>query len=66
VHPFLWLHLGATTTATDLAVRVAQRGLAVSPGPLFAADRATLTHHLRLPFTATPDVLTRAMGLLLG
>lgn len=59
----LWLHLG-TTPATALAARAARQGLAVTPGPHFAADRATLTHHLRLPFTATPDVLTRAVGLL--
>ncbi|WP_338059746.1 MULTISPECIES: aminotransferase class I/II-fold pyridoxal phosphate-dependent enzyme [Streptomyces] len=60
----LWLHLAGTTTATGLAERAARRGLAVSPGPLFAADRATLTHHLRLAFTATSEVLTRAVGLL--
>ncbi|MFF4350089.1 PLP-dependent aminotransferase family protein [Streptomyces sp. NPDC001530] len=60
----LWLHLGEDTTATELAARAAERGLAVSPGPLFAADRTTLAHHLRLPFTATPDVLTRAVELL--
>lgn len=60
----IWLHLGPGTTATELAARAAARGLAVSPGPLFAADRATLAHHLRLPFTATPDVLTRAVALL--
>ncbi|WP_405922815.1 PLP-dependent aminotransferase family protein [Streptomyces sp. NBC_00035] len=60
----LWLHLGEQTTATELAARAAGRGLAVSPGPLFAADRASLAHHLRLPFTATPDVLTRAVDLL--
>ncbi|WP_051865747.1 PLP-dependent aminotransferase family protein [Streptomyces griseus] len=60
----LWLRLGATATATELADRAAGRGLALTPGPLFAADRATLTHHLRLPFTATPDVLTRAVALL--
>ncbi len=40
------------------------RGLAVSPGQHFAADRATLAHYLRLPFTATPEVLTRAVRLL--
>lgn len=62
----LWLHLGEPTTATELAARAAGRGLAVSPGPLFAADRASLAHHLRLPFTATPDVLTRAVALLTG
>ncbi|MES5820383.1 PLP-dependent aminotransferase family protein [Streptomyces sp. RG80] len=60
----LWPHLGADTSATDLAARAARLGLAVTPGPHFAADRTTLTHRLRLPFTATPDVLTRAVGLL--
>jgi DNA-binding transcriptional MocR family regulator len=60
----LWLHLGTDTKATDLAARAARRGLALTPGPLFAADRATLAHHLRLPSTATPDVLTRAVRLL--
>jgi DNA-binding transcriptional MocR family regulator len=60
----LWLRLCGTTTAADLAARAARRGLAVTPGPLYAADRVTLAHHLRLPFTATPDVLTRAVALL--
>ena len=60
----LWVHLGAATAASELAASAARRGLAVSPGPRFAADRATLTHYLRLPFTATPEVLTRAVGLL--
>ncbi|MEU2060443.1 PLP-dependent aminotransferase family protein [Streptomyces sp. NPDC013455] len=61
----LWLRLGDDgPSATDLAARAAARGLAVTPGPHFAADRATLTHHLRLPFTATPETLTRAVGLL--
>ncbi|WRZ88771.1 PLP-dependent aminotransferase family protein [Streptomyces sp. NBC_01007] len=59
-----WVHLGDTTSATELAARAARRGLAVSPGPLFAPDGTTLAHHLRLPFTATPEVLTRAVGLL--
>ncbi|MFG2123001.1 PLP-dependent aminotransferase family protein [Streptomyces sp. NPDC048710] len=60
----LWLRLGAGTSATDLAARAAARGLAVTPGPHFAADRTTLTRHLRLPFTATEETLTRAVGLL--
>lgn len=61
----LWLHLGgAGPRATDLAARAAARGLAVTPGPHFSADRTTLAHHLRLPFTATPETLTRAVGLL--
>ncbi|MCX4767087.1 PLP-dependent aminotransferase family protein [Streptomyces sp. NBC_01275] len=60
----LWLHLGTATRAADLVARAARRGLAVTPGPHFAPDRTTLAHHLRLPFTATPDVLTRAVDLL--
>ncbi|MEU3830485.1 PLP-dependent aminotransferase family protein [Streptomyces sp. NPDC029080] len=61
----LWLHLGATGPhAVDLAARAAARGLAVTPGPHFSADRTTLGRHLRLPFTATPQTLTRAVGLL--
>jgi len=60
----LWLHLGADATGTELAAYAARRGLAVSPGQRFAADRATLVHYLRLPFTATPEVLTRAVRLL--
>src|SRR5262249_26135749 len=55
----LWLHLGADATGTELAAYAARRGLAVSPGQHFAADRATLAHYLRLPFTATPEVLTQ-------
>ncbi|TVZ90186.1 PLP-dependent aminotransferase family protein [Streptomyces sp. BK340] len=60
----LWVRLGAGTSATELAARAAARGLAVTPGPHFAADRTTLTRHLRLPFTATKETLTRAVGLL--
>ncbi|MFI0544931.1 PLP-dependent aminotransferase family protein [Streptomyces sp. WSLK1-3] len=60
----LWLHLGERTQATDLATRAGTYGLAVTPGPHFAADRTTLTRHLRLPFAATPDTLTRAVHVL--
>ncbi|MEU6669592.1 PLP-dependent aminotransferase family protein [Streptomyces sp. NPDC046727] len=61
----LWLYLGgAGPCAIDLAARAAARGLALTPGPRFSADQATLTRHLRLPFTATPQTLTRAVGLL--
>ncbi|MER6496723.1 MULTISPECIES: aminotransferase-like domain-containing protein [Streptomyces] len=58
----LWLRLHGTT-ATALAGRAACQGLKLSPGPAFSADR-TLTHYLRLPYTATPDVLTRAVAIL--
>ncbi|MGW0765684.1 aminotransferase-like domain-containing protein [Streptomyces sp. NPDC002676] len=60
----VWLRLGEDTSATALAERAAARGLAVTPGPHFAADRATLTHRLRLPFTATPETLTRVVEVL--
>jgi DNA-binding transcriptional MocR family regulator len=60
----LWLHLGPDTTGAELAKHAAGRGLAVSPGQQFAADRATLTRYLRLPFTATTEVLTRAVRIL--
>ncbi|WP_330461341.1 aminotransferase class I/II-fold pyridoxal phosphate-dependent enzyme [Streptomyces sp. NBC_00820] len=60
----LWSRLPDGIDATALAAHAAALGLAVTPGPYFAADRTTLTHHLRLPFTATCDVLTRAVGLL--
>jgi DNA-binding transcriptional MocR family regulator len=62
----LWVHLGANTTGTELAAHAARHGLAVSPGQQFAADRATLTRYLRLPFTATTEVLTRAVQILIS
>ncbi|MFJ1704972.1 PLP-dependent aminotransferase family protein [Kitasatospora sp. NPDC088346] len=60
----LWLRLHGTT-ATALATRAARQGLKLSPGPTFSADR-TLTHYLRLPYTATPETLTRAVAVLTG
>ncbi|WP_433323318.1 PLP-dependent aminotransferase family protein [Spirillospora sp. CA-294931] len=58
----IWLRLHHATSA-DLVTRARARGLALTPGPVFSADR-TLTRYLRVPFTATPDLLTRAVGLL--
>ncbi|MGW4895029.1 aminotransferase-like domain-containing protein [Kitasatospora sp. NPDC004240] len=60
----LWLRLHGTT-ATALATRAAGQGLKLSPGPAFSADR-TLTRYLRLPYTATPETLTRAVAVLTG
>ena len=60
----LWLRLHGTTAAA-LATRAAGQGLKLSPGPVFSADR-TLTHYLRLPYTATPETLTRAVAVLTG
>jgi DNA-binding transcriptional MocR family regulator len=60
----IWLRLRHTTAAA-LAAGARQRGLALSPGPQFSTDR-TLTRYVRLPYTAPPDVLTRAVTLLRG
>ncbi len=58
----IWVRLRRTTAAA-LATRAMRRGLALSQGPQFSADR-TLTRYLRLPFTAPPDILTRTVDLL--
>jgi DNA-binding transcriptional MocR family regulator len=60
----IWLQLHHTT-GIAVAAHARRRGLALSPGPQFSADR-TLTNYLRVPFTATPEVLTRAIGLLVS
>jgi DNA-binding transcriptional MocR family regulator len=60
----IWLQLH-NTTGIALAAEARRRGLALTPGPQFSADR-TLTNYLRVPFTATPEVLTRAIGLLVS
>ncbi|MBG0566486.1 aminotransferase-like domain-containing protein [Actinoplanes aureus] len=58
----LWLRLH-DIDATALATRAAGRGVKLSAGPAFSADR-TLTHYLRIPFTGTPETLTRAVDAL--
>ncbi|GGN32700.1 DNA-binding transcriptional MocR family regulator [Actinoplanes campanulatus] len=58
----LWLRLHGADART-VATRAAGLGLRLSPGPVFSAD-GTLTRHLRIPFTGTPEILTRAVGLL--
>ncbi|MFC6016094.1 PLP-dependent aminotransferase family protein [Plantactinospora solaniradicis] len=58
----VWLHL-RHTTGPALAAAARRRGLALASGPEFSVDR-TLTRYLRLPFTAAPEVLTRAVALL--
>lgn len=58
----LWLKLSHTTGNT-LATLAAREGLKLLPGPAFSPDR-TLTNYLRLPYTATPDILTRAVAVL--
>ncbi|HEX6355999.1 PLP-dependent aminotransferase family protein [Actinophytocola sp.] len=58
----VWLRLHHTTAAASTR-RATRAGLMLSPGPTFAADR-TLTHYLRIPFTATTDVLDHAGRIL--
>lgn len=50
-----WIRLpGAGATA--LAAEAARDGVLITPGPAFSVD-GTFEHHLRLPFTAAPQVL---------
>jgi DNA-binding transcriptional MocR family regulator len=58
----LWLRLHSIDAAA-LVTRAAELGLKLSAGPAFSADR-TLTHYVRIPFTGTPENLTRAVGVL--
>ncbi|WP_051466603.1 PLP-dependent aminotransferase family protein [Actinomadura oligospora] len=53
----LWLRLAATPADT-VVERAGRSGVELTSGPRFAAD-ATLTHHLRVPYTPPPDVLDR-------
>ena len=58
----LWLRLHRLT-GQELAHRAQAHGLLVAPGQWFSPN-GTLVHHVRLPFTATPDTLTRAVAIL--
>jgi DNA-binding transcriptional MocR family regulator len=59
---WLWLRL-ARVSGDALAAQAAARGLALLPGSAFCADRAP-GNYLRVPFTAPPDVLSRAAAIL--
>jgi DNA-binding transcriptional MocR family regulator len=58
----LWVKL-PQPIATSLSVMAREHGLALTPGPRFAAD-GLLERHLRLPFTARPAELERAVRLM--
>jgi len=58
----LWLRLHRLT-GQELAHRAQPHGLLIAPGQWFSPD-GTLVHHVRLPFTATQDTLTRAVAIL--
>jgi DNA-binding transcriptional MocR family regulator len=58
----VWARLPAPV-ATRLAVAAAREGLMITPGPSFSVD-GTFERHLRLPYTAAPEVLDRAVAAL--
>ena len=57
-----WVRL-PSPVATRLASAAAREGLVITPGPAFSVD-GTFERHLRLPFTAAPDVLRDAVRTL--
>ena len=58
----LWVRL-PSPVATRLASAAAREGLIVTPGPAFSVD-GTFERHIRLPFTAAPEVLHEAVRTL--
>lgn len=58
----LWIELDAPLSS-GLVMDVRSRGLLLSAGPRFSAEGGH-DRHLRIPFTASPDELTRAVELL--
>jgi DNA-binding transcriptional MocR family regulator len=57
-----WVRLPAPV-ATRLASAAAREGLVITPGPAFSVD-GTFERHLRLPYTAAPEVLRGAVAKL--
>lgn len=55
----LWVGLGAPVSS-PLALAVRERGVVLSSGPRFGVDGGH-ERHLRIPFTAPPDVLREAV-----
>jgi DNA-binding transcriptional MocR family regulator len=58
----VWVRLPGGSS-TRLAAAAAREGVIVTPGPSFSVD-GTFEHHLRLPFTAPPEVLDGAVATL--
>jgi DNA-binding transcriptional MocR family regulator len=58
----LWVRL-PSPVSTRLASAAAREGLIVTPGPAFSVD-GTFERHIRLPFTAAPEVLREAVATL--
>jgi DNA-binding transcriptional MocR family regulator len=59
---FVWAQL-PDAISTSLAVRAADHGLQITPGPRFGAA-GLLERFIRLPFTLAPEQLERAVGIL--
>ena len=59
---FVWAELPGPIS-TSLSVRAAERGLQITPGPRFGAA-GLLERYIRLPFTLSPEQLTRAVDVL--
>jgi DNA-binding transcriptional MocR family regulator len=59
-----WVRL-PSPVATRLATAAAREGLVITPGPAFSVD-GTFERHLRLPYTAAPEVLRGAVATLAG
>ncbi len=58
----LWIELDAPLSSA-LVMQVRSQGLLLSAGPRFSVDGGH-DRHLRIPFTASPDELTRAVDIL--
>jgi DNA-binding transcriptional MocR family regulator len=59
---FVWAEL-PDAISTSLAVRAAEHGLQITPGPRFGAA-GLLERYIRLPFTLPPEQLERAVAIL--
>jgi DNA-binding transcriptional MocR family regulator len=59
---FIWVEL-PDPISTSLAVRAAEHGLHITPGPRFG-EAGLLERYVRLPFTLAPEQLDRAVTIL--
>jgi DNA-binding transcriptional MocR family regulator len=59
---FIWAEL-PDAISTSLAVRAAEHGLQITPGPRFG-EAGLLERYVRLPFALAPEQLERAVAIL--
>ena len=59
---FIWAELPGAIS-TSLAVRAAEHGVQITPGPRFG-QAGLLERYVRLPFTLAPEQLERAVAIL--